>query len=234
MIMNSLMFNTGTLNIFTDASIRKMPDNETIGCAGANIIVGPDANSIIEQDTRIIRGSTSNNSEIHAVKLGIEKALKYREQGFKAINLISDSKLCIYGLREWVFKWIVDSVGKQSLIGSTNQEVANQDVILQIIYMILDNELSINFYHQNGHVHTNNMKEVLKAKQTFISSNFLTHDIDLELIKNISIANNAIDSLTRCILNNNTFEKIFPHSMMKYIYIPFDKDKYAKLINVRR
>lgn len=236
MITNDLMFNSNTLNIFTDASIKKMPDGETIGCAGAYVIVGPRASDeyVIEKDIRIIRGTTSNNSEIHAVKLGIEKALKYRGLGFRTINLISDSKICIYGLREWIFKWIPDSVGKDCLIGSTNQEVANQDVILQIIYTILDNDLNINFYHQNGHVKINNMKNMLEAKTTFITSNFLKNDVDLELIKNISIANDAIDVFTGYILDNTQFSKVYPQPMMRYIYVPFDKDKYAKLINTRR
>lgn len=233
MITNDLMFNDHTLNIFTDASIRKMPDGEVIGCAGANIIVGSDAISgVIEQDTRIIRASTSNNSEINAVKLGIEKALKYRGPQFRTINLISDSKLCIYGLREWIFNWVGVSAGKEYLIGSTNQEVANQDVILNIIYMILDNQLSINFYHQKGHV-TYSQSSMNEAKQLFMSSNFLTHDVDMELIKNISIANNAIDKLTRCIVTNNSFGKIYPTSIIRYIYSPFDMLQYAKLINRR-
>jgi ribonuclease HI len=233
MITNDLMFNDHTLNIFTDASIRKMPDGEVIGCAGANIIVGSDAvGGVIEQDTRIIRNSTSNNSEINAVKLGIEKALKYRGPQFTTINLISDSKLCIYGLREWIFNWIDVSVG-ECLIGSTNQEVANQDVILNIIYMILDNQLSINFYHQKGHV-TYSPSSMNEAKQLFMSSNFLTHDVDMELIKNISIANNAIDKLTRCIVNNNSFGKVYPTSIIRYFYQPFDVKLYAQLINVRR
>ncbi len=38
-ITNDLIFNDRTLNIFTDASIIKTDTNETIGCAGNNIIV---------------------------------------------------------------------------------------------------------------------------------------------------------------------------------------------------
>lgn len=234
MITNNLMFNNETLNIFTDASIIKMPNEEVIGCAGANVISGPDPiNYILEQDTRIIRNSTSNNSEIHAVKLGIEKALKYRHNGYKVINLISDSKLCIYGLREWIFNWINASIGKDYLIGSTNQEVANQEVILHIVYMILDNNLNINFYHQSGHVNINDIGSLEEAKKIFIATNFLRHDVELKLIKNISIANNAIDKLTRTVLKNTVFPETYPTNMMKYVYVPFDINKYMKLINRR-
>jgi len=228
------MFNYNTLNIFTDASIKKMPDGETIGCAGANVISGPNPIvGIIEQDTRIIRGSTSNNSEIQAIKLGIQKALMYRNQ-YNVINLISDSKLCIYGLREWIFNWVRDSVNKNYLISSTNQAVANQEVILEIIYMILDNNLRINFYHQNGHVNIYNQTNLIEVKNTFISSNFLSNDVDLELIKNISIANDDIDKLTRFILKNSHFPKIYPKNMMSFFYAPFETEKYANLINTRR
>ena len=54
------MFNYDTVNIFTDASIIKYP-NETIGCAGAHIVTGYDATSeILEQPRIIIRNSTNN------------------------------------------------------------------------------------------------------------------------------------------------------------------------------
>jgi ribonuclease HI len=234
MIKNEHMFNYETLNIFTDASILKMSNGETIGCAGANVINGPSPlMNVLEQDMRIIRRSTSNNSEIQAVKLGIEKALKYRNN-YKTVNLISDSKISIYGLREWIFNWIINSGNSARLIGSTNKEVANQHIILQIIYMILDNDLRINFYYQNGHVVISNDDSLLESKKLFIELNNLRHDVDIELIKNISIANNAIDKLTRNTLKSSQFGESYSTPMMRYIYNPFDVDKYSKLINSRR
>jgi ribonuclease HI len=236
MIKSEMMFNHNTLNIFTDASITKTPEGETVGCAGCYVVSGDNATSVnlIEIDTRIVRWSTSNNSEIHAVKLGVEKALQYGSN-YKVINLISDSKLCIYGLREWVFNWIRDSKGLDYLVGSTNQEVANQEVILQIIYMILDNNLSINLYHQNGHVKVNDPRSLAEAKKTFIESNFLRHDVDMNLIRNISIANDAIDKFTRNTLGRTMLPKVYPNAnnIVKYIYMPFDAGRYAYLINRR-
>lgn len=234
-ITNEMMFNKDTLNIFTDASIRKMPDGEVIGSAGYNVINGYDVISSSICGQEIIRNTTSNNSEIHAVRLGIQQAIKYKNHGFRNINLISDSKICIYGLREWIFNWVRDSVNSDYLIGSTRQKVANQDVILDIVYKILYFNLRINLFHQNGHVNTNSEKDLLSAKATFRASNHIDEDVDIELIKNISIANNAIDSFTRNIVKSIIIpERVLEtRPLIEYSYVPFDVDKYARLLNLK-
>lgn len=249
-ITNEAMFNKQTLNIFTDASITKnvymneedgMYIHETVGCAGA--IVAGILNTVDTKETdlvvvdnalKIVRNSTSNNSEIEAVKLGIHLALRHRQHNpnIKTINLLSDSKLCIYGLREWIFNWVRDSVN-DSLIGSTGQQVANQDTILQIIYMILNNDLSINLYHQNGHININKPDDLERAGDTFINSNFLMDEVDIDVIKSISIANNYIDNITRQHLTSVNIDDFHPGpSPISFIYTEFDIDKYARLLNL--
>lgn len=244
MITNEMMFNKNTLNVFTDASIIKNLCNitkhgaheyETVGCAGATVAVMNDNKtlSMIDNSLKIVRNSTSNNSEIEAVKLGIQMILQYRRSSphITTFNLVSDSKLCIYGLREWIFNWVRDA-RDNSLIGSTGQEVANQDVILQIIYMIMDNELSVNLYHQNGHININNQNNLMRAKETFIKSNFLNQDVDIELIKNISTANNYIDNLTRDHLTSTIINGGYPKEyMIRHIYVDIDVARYSELIN---
>ena len=227
------MFNYDTVNIFTDASIIKYP-NETIGCAGAHIVTGYDATSeILEQPRIIIRNSTNNNSEINAILLGVRCALRYKN--FKQINLISDSKICIFGLREWIFNWIRDSQGSDVLISSQGTEVANQQVILQIIYTILNNDLRINLFHQNGHVNINNQKQMENAKNTFINSNHIEDDIDMELIKEISIGNDIVDKFTRKELENFSPETPIPNTqeLVRFFYDPFDVDKYKHLLKIK-
>lgn len=232
MILNNMLFNDDTLNIFTDASIIKYPE-ETIGCAGAHIVTGNDAISkVLEQPRIIIRNTTNNNSEINAILLGVRSALKYKGI-FKTINIISDSKICIFGLREWIFNWIKDSKNSNVLISSQGTEVANQSVILDIIYTILGNDIQINLYHQNGHVHLTSEKSMNEAKETFRNSNHIQHDVDMELIRNISIANDIVDKFTKVELQNFTRTEIFPTSqLVSYFYEPFDVEKYKKLIGI--
>ena len=110
-ITKDTLFNDRTLNIFTDASIVKI-ENETIGCAGNNIVAN---NTIIDQPRLIYRNSTNNNSEIAAIHMAVVNALNYRHQ-FETINIFSDSKICIYGLREWIFNWIADENTKDGVL----------------------------------------------------------------------------------------------------------------------
>lgn len=237
MIMNYHLFNKDTLNIFTDGSIKKFYINgeeETIGCAGANIVITDESGiHSIEAATEITRNTTNNDTEIRSILLGVQRALYYRDNyPFRYINIIADSKICIYGLREWIFNWINNTdPNTKVMISSQGTPVANQQVILQIIYTILQNNLSINFYHQNGHKNCNNMKDMIKAKETFIKSNYISCDVDLELIKNISIANDYVDKFTKYELDNFVPDRIIrPNEYMHYIYKPFDSDKYNELI----
>ena len=127
-----ILGNSNTLNIFTDASIKQV-GQETVGCAGAFCVAGKDR-TIINQTNRILRYATNNSSEITAVKLGIDLAIDYRND-FDTINLFSDSKICIYGLREWIFNWI-DNMSNGVLYNSSNTEVANQEMFKKIINLI--------------------------------------------------------------------------------------------------
>lgn len=221
------IFNDNTLNIFTDASIKKRSNGETIGCAGALAYIG---DYFIDESLDLVRETTNSNSELKAIEKGVELALLYRNR-VDTINLFSDSKISIYGLREWIFKWVNMSVGSDKLIKADGSPVMNQDIILKIIYMILWNDLSINLYHQNGHVSLKNDKSLLQAKETFINSNHL-EDVDMNLIKDISQANYIVDMDTRYAVNNayvSSSRKII--EPIKCFYLPFDVVKYSNLIN---
>lgn len=235
--MNHHLFNKDTLNIFTDGSIKKFYINgeeETIGCAGANVVITDESGiNYVEAATEITRNTTNNDTEIRSILLGVQRALYYRElYPFKYINIIADSKICIYGLREWVFNWINNTdPNTKVMISSQGTPVANQQVILQIIYMILQNNLVVNFYHQNGHKNCNNMKDMLTAKDTFIRSNYIGCDVDMELIRNISRANDYVDRFTKQELEHFVPDRIIrPNEYIHYVYRPFDYKKYNELI----
>lgn len=234
-----LYHSNDTLNIFVDASIKKYP-NETIGCPGAIAI---NNESIIDSKIEILRHTTNNNSEITAIYYGVLLAIKYKND-YKTINLFSDSKICVFGLREWIFNWIKNlkfsnnisdytmEYNPYKLIGSNNSEVANQSEIILVIQTILANDLNINIYHQRGHIATTKYKSIAEAKNTFCKNNNV--DIRLETVINISYYNNMIDELTRS--NLQKFEYSYIDRNISAVYFNFnpemDMDKYSKLLNL--
>ncbi len=234
MLMYDDIFNDDTLNIFTDASMSKC-QNETIGCYGINVattnielakILFP--TSLYISYTDIARYSTNNDSELRGILKGVFFALEFR-QYFKTINLFSDSMISIKGLKDWINNWIRNS--NNGIMYSTSGEVLNQELIKDIIFTILNNNLNINLFHQKGHVTDKNLEY---AKQTFIKTNSLNCDVETSLIQEISICNNTIDKDTRNDLEwymNNQYE--YKEKLSRAICFDidqFDLKKYNKLI----
>ena len=223
------IFNNKTLNIFTDASIttiRKEGHIETIGCPGIYVIGG---DKVLELSTEVLRNSTNNNSEIYAILMAVIAAQKYRAN-YEYINIFSDSKISVFGLREWIFNW-AKNVNNGIMFSSSGKPVANQDIFLKIIYFVINNNLNINLFHVNGHVNANSMTQILEAKKTFIESNHISLDVDEDLIKQLAIANDVIDNATRDVLLNNVYapvEKSIP--FINYIYNDIDINQYCNLI----
>lgn len=227
MIKLDKLFNNYTLNIFTDASVKNL-GKEYITCSGSACVIGE---NIINTNTRITRHSTSNLGEALGVLLGIEDALKYKNN-VNVINLFSDSKITIFAIREWIFSWMKRS-SNNILYTSKGKEVANQEVILTIINTILANNLIINFYHQNGHIDINNMDQLNEARNTFINFNEITHILDMNIIKTISYYNNYIDNYTRDMFKNiDLYNYPELRSAIKVVYKPFNIEQYKNLINI--
>lgn len=202
MITYNTIFNTDTLNIFTDASIKKITNEYTVGCPGAVAIRTLDNGdtTFITEQIYLEHNATNNSSEIKAIALGIDLALKFRT-GFKTINLFSDSKICIYGLREWIFNWI-HNIDNNIMYGSSGNPVSNQETFKSIINCIINNNLIINLYHQKGHVNNTDSKSVIHAKDVFMESNKVS-GVDTNLIKCISDYNNYIDIRTKSVIEQN-------------------------------
>jgi ribonuclease HI len=223
-------FNAKTLNIFTDASIVQTDTGIYVSCSGAAAYTGPLENiSMVDEVFQINWDSTNNNGEITAVYKGLELALKWRNQ-FEAVNLFSDSKLCIYTLREWIANWVQRSKGSL-LIGSTNQPVANQDMIVQCVNTILNNNLQIGLYHQKGHASD---RILSKSVQTFKNTNNINSFVSNEFMHVINGNNNYVDQKSREYLRANY--QTAPHEkhidIVSRIYDPnMDIDKYLTLVN---
>lgn len=184
--------NDYTLNIFTDASIRRLNKKRSAGCHGAIILLG---NQKLDDDYRICTDSTSNNSEIKGIRLGVGLALKWRTvYPVSNINLFSDSQISIFGIRDRIFNWKL--VGND-LVGYGDNKIKNQSVFIEILNMIVRNQLCINFYHQKGHINPEKYNDINIAIHVFSASNFVREDIDPEFIKFISYYNDIVDRTSR-------------------------------------
>lgn len=187
-----------TLYLFCDASITIEPGTDKyIGCPGV-IPVGFDKNGKMINHlprAKVLYDSTNNNSEINAILLGTYEAIGLRNN-YNRLILLSDSMICIKGLKEWINSWTCN-IKNGIMYNSSNEPVANQHVIIRIIQTILDYNLHIELYHQKGHV-TNTRKSLDNAKRVFYNSN--TIELTDSEIQFISRYNNEIDIFTKDVL----------------------------------
>ena len=148
--MQNYFISDEVLNIFTDASIKRIRnENSFIGCPGMVAYIGyRELNRRLE----IIRHSTNNESEIRAIQMAIEYVYEYIPlfPYIKKINIFCDSKISVYGLREWYKNWFSD-IKNGELYGSSGK-VKNQKYFIFIIKAIEQLGFPINIYHLRGHM----------------------------------------------------------------------------------
>lgn len=224
MIQYDNIFNQNTLNIFADASITNRK-KETIGSAGYVAVIG---NDIVNQDVRILRQSTNSESELYAIYMAIQYALMNRHR-VQTINLFSDSQFAVYGLREWIFKW-VNNIRDDKMYNSSGKEVAHQSIFLNIIYTILYYNLEISIYHNRGHF---KLSQLDKFIELFKQHNFLNDYIDKQTATTIIYYNDRIDNLTRDTLYKNINNLPDILSIPEYLAnSDLDLNRYKKLLNI--
>lgn len=195
-------FNDNTINIFTDGSIyHNKKTGESIGSAGAILVVTKDNKRYEFRETVIDRWATNNTTEIKAISLGVDMAIRYAQTngGNLRINLFSDSKTCILGLREWVFNW-VNCVRNREMYSSSGKPVANQEIFKIIVDKILYYGIPIFLFHQKGHVKLGCIDSLYNARNCFNTSNG-TNIQDMDFIKTISEYNDLVDLITKDELN---------------------------------
>lgn len=233
------LFNPSTLNIFTDASVHTLEDGTVLSSPGAVCII-TDVNGdtfILEEDfdkSHIVIGSTNNDGEIRAVALGVYYAIKYKDV-YPYINLFSDSNICIQGLTNWIFNWINCTDDTNRLYNSSGKQVANQDMLASLVNTIIEQKLSMNFYHQKGHV-KNSDESYKKCFNDFIKTNKLPRNLDIDIITCISTYNNYVDIKTKDALKE--FTSIYYNSEKTITPIEFTVKteqigEYKKLIRRR-
>lgn len=221
------IFNSESVNIFTDASLSKDGD-DVIVCSGFGIYIG---DVLIDQKFDIIHRSTISVGELTAIRMGVYEAIKY--QRFPYVRIFSDSQSSIFAIRDRIFNW-VNQAQNGKLLANDGALIANQELIMEIVYYILQCNLHIEFYHIKGHIRFNDFDELQHAKEVFSDSNFITDKIDDILIRTISMYNDQVDKYTGIMLN-------LYRSSQKYInptpqcislgYAPFDTALYKQLIS---
>ena len=229
MLRTEDIFNENSLNIFTDASMRTMPNGEMVGCSGVCAIGGCE---ILEESYIINRNSTNNDSEIKAIRNGIFIGKKYKNR-FPIIRLFSDSQISIFGIRDRIFKW---KLSRNEFFGYEGNPIKNQSIFVEILNEIITNELPIQFLHQKGHVNYKDQKSLMNAMNVFKTSNNIRDYVDMQLIKDILYFNNMVDEKSRYILNNpeiyygRNIEDIGVEPI-KFYADKFDRSAYYNLIN---
>lgn len=183
------------INLFCDASI---DNNMKIACGGCYIIY-QDEYKITPINTRLIiqNNATNNSSEILAIWAGVIESIKLRKNFPGAVfRLFSDSKISLYGLRDWMKNWIKNIDCNGVLISSSRTPVANQQTFIDIYNSIVENNMKIELYHQRGHVKEGKVS-LEKARAHFIRANKVSPEaLGLDIVK-LSEYNDIIDNLTR-------------------------------------
>lgn len=196
----SQFHNNNTINIFSDASIIGKPGNFT-GCYGVVAVVGDD---IIDQTYRIVSNTTNNNSEIKGIRAAFDIAMKYRF-AYPNINIFSDSLISINGIRDYIYKWILNPNDHMLYGRTTKKRVANQEIFIESYRILKELEAapcSIGIYHQPAHV-TYGYNSLIKAADAFKKTNNIKGKIDLNFIRYICTWNNHVDSNSRSMLKRN-------------------------------
>ena len=188
-------------NIFCDASI---DTNHKIACAGAIASDERAMNSI--SGLRMIQTNATNNSaEILAVGLGIQLAMNIRsnggqiwEGGYTQFNIYSDSKIALFGIRDWIFNWAkTQSKRDACMFSSSGTPVKNQEYYKAIVKMVVDNNLYVNFFHQRGHINVNSNASLSEAYIDFVKDNRVRpEDLGVNFMQTV-VYNNLVDEWSR-------------------------------------
>lgn len=229
MISKSQLCNNRSVAIFTDASLKTV-NGVTSVCPGYAIYLN---GVLIEQNFYILHNATVNQGELYAIMMGVYASVRYRQIG--QLRLFSDSQTSIFAIRDRIFKWINNVKEDDGLLrGGDGQVILNQDRIMDVIYLVMAQNLPIEFYHLKGHINPNDANDMKKQREVFARSNGLTDTIDNELLRWISQCNDYIDRYTGIMLDMHIADQQFVQhpNAITMGYVPFDTIRYKQLIGV--
>lgn len=194
------MLDLNRINLFVDASTcEKRSYSSTknfISCAGAILV--EDHTKIAERaisksEFEILDNSTNNIGELYAIFLAVRMAHMLFEN--EDINIFSDSRISVFGLREWMDTWYRSRDSNGIFHTYYNKkEVANQWLLKLIMYFIAIGSNRIHLYCQKGHVNSSDYDMLHSAMCNFKDANY--EDIDMKQAADISFYNNIVDVTT--------------------------------------
>lgn len=228
------LFNQDSICIFTDSSFKKAknaPSNSAIGTtAPAFCVIHEDC--CIEQGFHILHNSTSQQGELYAMLLGVMTAYKYRS--YPHIRLFSDNQNAVFSVREWIFKWAMETANGRQTLGP-NGRINNQEYIMDIVYTIISNNIFLELYHVKGHVDIKSWESVKHSKVLFERSNPFVGKVDDALIYQLAMGNNMVDEYSTVMLRSHICDEEYNVTGMTPAvtigYTPFDMHNYITLVN---
>lgn len=154
-------------DIYVDASI----DTENkFGCSGA-VVVDRKKDVIISEQYGLKGQSTNNMCEIIALWMGIYKAINmlWSEELPFQVNLFSDSKISLFGMRDWITNWITGM--RDGHLWTTSGPAVNEEWFVDSYNAIVSSGIKLKYFHQKGHVNINNSRSLFEADKMFRNSN---------------------------------------------------------------
>lgn len=164
--------------------------------------------------------------------LGVMAAYKYR--AYPHIRLFSDNQNAVFAVREWIFKWVMETNNGKNTLGPEGR-INNQDYIMDIIYTIISNNMFIELYHVKGHVNIKDRESVLNSKYLFERSNPFVGRVYDDLIYMLAMGNNAVDEYSTVMLRSHIGDERYNVEgftpAVTIGYAPFDMHNYITLVN---
>ena len=229
-------------NIFCDASI---DTKNKLACSGS-VLTDSAANEIISIEHFIQTNATNNSSEILAILSSIRLAIKFKNiLNIDCIfNIFSDSKLCIFGLRDWLGKWYANQKiedGISVLYASSKDPVKNQEYFKECVRLIVDNNLRLNLFHNRGHIAYNTPDKLLYARNTFIEYNEIEPESLGLSMYTICKYNDFVDISTKSILSQmkNYSKTTYPYKYEEdkpngnFLFDDLYYNNYINLVNCK-
>lgn len=226
------------LDAFADASITKrkivLPNGERfeyyVSCAGTVFVEraedyrGNIVPIVLGENYTVYHDCTNNMGEL----LAILNAVRYGHDLLKFnkathLNIISDSKISIFGLRDWIFNWVKNS--HNGIMYGSSGPVLNQRLILQIIYEIIINNDFIRFYHIRGHQKS---KPNVLIESFSKENGFEVTDIDPRLPGYLIQCNDRVDIFSRDMLKEDIMKSTEPKYLRDALLVK--KQGYIKPI----
>ena len=181
------------INVYTDASLTKV-QGITSTCAGFCTVYH---GKMIDQGHQILYNTTNNFGEAYALYMGVQSLLRHAWMD-TFLNLFSDSKITVDGLKYWIDGWMKNMDSKGILYSSSGTQVANQEIFTSIIGMIARTGVHMQLWHILGHKNPNNYSDLMKSRDMFQRENGVR--LSEDIIREICTYNDYVDRMTRDVL----------------------------------